>query len=66
MTKEEYLSEKKLIHNQIRSAQEDIERIEKELSKVPTEADLVNLEKMADKIVRALGNNLDISQEDKR
>ncbi len=66
MTKEEYLSEKKLIDNQIRSAQEDIARIEKELSKVPTEADLVNLEKMADKIVRALGNNLDISPEDKR
>jgi len=66
MTKEEYLSEKKLIDDQIRSAQEDIERIEKELSKVPTEADLENLEKMANKIVGALGNNLDISPEDKR
>ena len=66
MTKEEYLSEKKQLDDQIKSANEDIERIGKELEKVPTESDLRNLEIIAPKIVGALGNNLDISPQDKR
>jgi hypothetical protein len=66
MTKEEYLSEKKLLDDQINSANEDIEKIEKELKRIPTESDLVALEGMAGKIVCALGNNLDISPQEKR
>ena len=42
------------------------ERIQRELSKVPTESDLMELEEMAGKIVRALDKNPDISPEDKR
>jgi site-specific DNA recombinase len=66
MTKEEYLSEKNLLEDQINAAHEEMERIEKDLTKVPTERDLVALEEMASKIVRALGNNLDIAPENKR
>ena len=66
MSKEEYLAEKKLLDDQIRSLQEDMDRIGQELSKIPTEADLVNLEEMAEKIVTSLGNNLDIPEEAKR
>jgi hypothetical protein len=54
------------LDDQIKSANEDIERIGKELEKVPTESDLRNLEIIASKIVGALGNNLDISPQDKR
>ncbi len=66
MTKEEYLSEKKLLDDQISSANEDTERIGKERKKVPTEGDITSLEIMASKIVGAQGNNFDISSEDKR
>jgi site-specific DNA recombinase len=66
MTKEEYLSEKKILDDQIITANEDIERIGKELKKVPTESDLRSLEIMASNIVGALGNDLDISPQDKR
>jgi hypothetical protein len=43
MTKEEYLGEKKLLDDQIQEANLDIERIERELRKMPTESDLENL-----------------------
>ena len=66
MSKGEYLSEKKLLDNDIRIANADIERIESELKKVPTDADLESLEAMASKIVTALGYNLDIPAVDKR
>ena len=66
MSKEEYLAEKKLLDDQIRLAQEDVERIGAELSKIPSKADLVDLEEMAEKIVTSLGNNLDIPEEAKR
>jgi hypothetical protein len=66
MSKDEYLSEKKLLDEQLSSVAEDIERIKNDLAKVPTEADLENLEVMADKIVTAHGYNLDIPDEDKR
>jgi hypothetical protein len=54
------------VDDQIRSAQEDVERITKELSKVPSESDLIQLEEMAAKIVNALGRNLDIPDTEKR
>jgi site-specific DNA recombinase len=66
MTKEEYLGEKKILDDQINSAHEEMEKIEKELQRVPTERDLVALEEMAGKIVASLGENLDIAPEDKR
>ena len=66
LTKEEYLHEKKLLDDQIKSAHEDIERIGKELERIPTESDLIDLEKMALKIVGVLGNNLHLSPQDKR
>jgi hypothetical protein len=49
-----------------RNANADIEKIESELKKVPTEEDLESLEAMASKIVTALGYNLDIPAVDKR
>jgi site-specific DNA recombinase len=66
MSKDEYLGEKRLIDDQVKSAEEDIERIEKELSHVPSESDLVELEKMAGQITEALGENLDIAEAEKR
>ena len=44
MSKDEYLEEKRLIEDAIAEAQGDVERIEKELSHVPSEDDLVELE----------------------
>jgi hypothetical protein len=66
MTKEEYLGEKKLLDEQIQGANLDIERIEKELRKIPNENDLKSLEQLASKIIGTLGDNLDISPQDKR
>ncbi len=66
MGKDEYLSEKRLIEDAIVESQGDIERIEKELSHVPSEDDLVELEEMAGKITEALGYNLEIPEEQKR
>ena len=66
MSKGEYLSEKKLLDGEIVAANEDIEQIESELRKVPTEDDLRSLEEMASEIVTALGHNLDIPPIDKR
>jgi site-specific DNA recombinase len=66
MTKDDYLSEKKLLEDQIKAAKDDAEKIGKELKRVPTESDLKNLEIMASSLVEALGNNLDISPQDKR
>jgi len=66
MTKEEYLEEKRALDDQIKSANIDFERVAKELQRIPSESDLQSLEQMASKIVSALGNNLDISPEEKR
>ena len=66
MSKDEYLEEKRLIEDAISEAQGDIERIEKELSHVPSEDDLVQLEEMAGTIVEALGDNLEIPDPEKR
>jgi len=66
MSKDDYLTEKRLIEDAIAEAQGDIERIEKDLSHVPSEGDLIQLEEMAAKIVETLGVNLDIPDSDKR
>jgi site-specific DNA recombinase len=66
MSKEEYLGEKRVIEDQIKSTQEDIERIEKELSHIPSDNDLVALEELSRQIVEALGENLDIPGSEKR
>ena len=66
MSKDEYLVEKRMIDDQIKGAQEDIERIQKDLSHVPSEDDLIQLEEMAGHIVEALGYNLDIPDAKKR
>ena len=65
MSKEEYLDEKRVLDEQIRSTQEDIERITKELKKAPFEADLQTLEEMVGKIVQSLGMNLDMPDTEK-
>jgi hypothetical protein len=66
MSKDEYLEEKLLIEDAIVEAQGDLEQIEKELSHVPSEDDLVQLEEMASRMVEALGYNLDIPETEKR
>jgi hypothetical protein len=66
MSKDEYLQEKRLIEDQIHAAEEDIERIQKDLSHVPSEDDLVQLEEMAAQFTEALGDNLDIPDPEKR
>jgi hypothetical protein len=44
----------------------DIERIEKELRKIPNESDSKSLEQLASKIIGTFGDNFDISPQDKR
>jgi site-specific DNA recombinase len=66
MSKDEYLQEKRVIEDQIKTMQEDILQIEKELSHVPSEDDLTQLEETAVRIVEALGSNLDIPETEKR
>jgi len=66
MTKEEFLHEKRALDEQLESLHEDIERIENELSQVPTEEDLADLEKMAFKVRELLGSKMDIEDQDKR
>lgn len=66
MTKEEYLEEKRALDNQIENASFDLEKLASEIQRIPNESDLQSLEQMASKIVSGLGNNLDISPEDKR
>ena len=66
MTKEEYLEEKRILDDQIQITTADIERVRKELQKIPSKADLENLEQMAANILNVLGDNLDISPQEKR
>jgi site-specific DNA recombinase len=66
MSKEEYLAEKQVLDDSITAAAEEIEKINKSLERIPTEADLVKLEEMATKMVEALGYNLDIPETEKR
>jgi|WetSurMetagenome_2_1015567.scaffolds.fasta_scaffold1003162_2 hypothetical protein len=60
------MEEKRGIEDQIVSAQEEAERIEKELTLVPSEDDLLQLEEMAAHLVEVLGENLDIPDTEKR
>lgn len=66
MTKVEYLEQRETIDAQIKVANIDIEKITIELQKTPTLEDLERLEHFSAKIVSALGNNLDISPQNKR
>ena len=66
MSKEEYLAEKRTLDDQIKSTQEEVEKTEKELSHIPSEEDLVQLEELARTITEALGYNLDIPEGEKR
>ena len=66
MTKEEYLNEKKILDEQLGTLEEDIERIKKELAKIPTEQDLKNVEQMAFRVRELLESNLEIANQDKR
>jgi site-specific DNA recombinase len=66
MSKDEYLAEKKLLEDQLKATQEEVEKIEKELSHIPSEDDLVQLEELAGRITEALGYNLDIPEAEKR
>jgi len=66
MSKEEYLAEKRLIDEELRTTEAEIEVIEKQLSHVPSESDLVALEEMAATFTEALGANLDIPDTEKR
>ena len=60
------MAEKRLIEDQLHAAEEDMERIQKDLSHVPSEDDLVQLEEMAAHFTEALGDNLDIPDTEKR
>jgi site-specific DNA recombinase len=66
MSKEEYLTEKKLLDDQLKATQEEVEKVEKELSYIPSESDLVQLEEMAGHLTETLGYNLDIPETEKR
>jgi hypothetical protein len=66
MSKEEYLAEKQILDDSVAQAQEEIEKITKALNRIPTEADLVQVEEMANRIVEGLGYNLDIPEDQKR
>ena len=66
MTKEDYLEEKRVLDDQTKATDIDMEKIAKELQRIPSESDLRSLEQMALKIVGTLGNNLDISPQDQR
>jgi hypothetical protein len=66
MTKAEYLELKMPIDEQIKVASMEAEIAAQELQRVPSPEDLESLEQFAAKIVSALGNNFDISPQDKR
>jgi hypothetical protein len=65
MRKEEYLAEKQILDDSISATQEESEKITASLQRIPTEADLVQLEEMAGKMVEALRYNLDIPEIEK-
>jgi hypothetical protein len=66
MTKAEYIELKIPIDEQIKVASLEAETAAQELQRVPTPEDLTSLENFAAKILEALGNNFDISPQDKR
>lgn len=66
MTKIEYIELKTPIDEQIKAASLEVETTMQELQRIPSPEDLTSLEQFASKIVSALGNNLNISHQDKR
>lgn len=66
MTKAEYLELKTPIDEQLKAASLEAEIAAQELQRIPSPEDLQSLEQFASNILRALGNNLDISPQDKR
>ena len=66
MTKAEYLEQKAAIDEQMKAANLDVEKITKELRRIPNTNDLKNLEQFAAKITSALDKDVDISPADKR
>lgn len=66
MTKTEYMELKTPIDEQIKAASLEVETTAQELQHVPTSEDLKSLEQFAAKILNTLGDNLDISPQDKR
>jgi site-specific DNA recombinase len=66
MTKSEYIELKTPIDEQIKAAGLETENAAQELQGISSPEDLKSLEKFASKIVIALGENLDISPQDKR
>jgi site-specific DNA recombinase len=66
MTKAEYIELKTPIDEQIKAASLEADNVAQELQHIPSPEDLTSLEQFAAKILSALGNNLDISPQDKR
>jgi site-specific DNA recombinase len=66
MTKAEYIELKTPIDEQIKAAGLEAENASQELQRIPSPEDLKSLEQFASKIIGALGNDLDISPQDKR
>jgi site-specific DNA recombinase len=66
MTKQEYLELKTPIDDQIQDAISEVEKTSKEIQHIPSPEDLETLEQFAAKMVTALGNNVEISPQDKR
>jgi site-specific DNA recombinase len=66
MTKAEYLELKMPVDEQIKVASLEAEIAAQELQRVPSPDDLKSLEEFAANILSALGNNFDISPQDKR
>jgi len=66
MTKTDYIEQRETIDAQIKAANSDMEKLNKELQRIPSADDLKSLENFASKIVGALGENLEISPQDKR
>lgn len=66
MTKTDYIEQREAIDAQIKAASSNMERLSKDLQRIPSPEDLKSLEMFASKIVSALGENLDVSPEDKR
>ena len=66
MTKAEYIELKTPIDEQIKTASLEAENAVQELQRVPSPEDLQSLEEFAVKILSTLGNNFDISPQDKR
>ena len=66
MTKTEYIELKTPIDDQINDAISEVEKTSREMQHIPSTEDLETLEQFAANIVTALGNNVEITPQDKR